>query len=173
MPKQARDDGVAAGLRQQALARVDQQDGELRIGGAGRHVAGVLLVAGRVGDDEGALLGREIAVGDIDGTARERGQVILDDQVLLMEQAADQRRFAVVDRAAGEKPQRRPRIGGNRARGRRAGDLHRRAQSEIALAQRSGAPEDFAGIAVFLAAPASDFITGTAIPVDGGYSVQT
>ena len=27
-----------------------------------------------------------------------------------------------------------------------------------------------AGLAVFLAAPASDFITGTAIPADGGYS---
>jgi 2-deoxy-D-gluconate 3-dehydrogenase len=25
---------------------------------------------------------------------------------------------------------------------------------------------------VFLAAPASDFVTGTAIPVDGGFSVQ-
>jgi len=40
-------------------------------------------------------------------------------------------------------------------------------------AQRWGAPEDFAGIAVFLAAPASNFITGATIPVDGGYSVQT
>jgi 2-deoxy-D-gluconate 3-dehydrogenase len=29
-----------------------------------------------------------------------------------------------------------------------------------------------AGVAVFLASPASDFITGAAIPVDGGYSVQ-
>ena len=37
---------------------------------------------------------------------------------------------------------------------------------------RWGTGEDFAGIAVFLASPASDFITGTAIPVDGGYSVQ-
>ena len=37
---------------------------------------------------------------------------------------------------------------------------------------RWGAGEDFAGIAVFLASPASDFITGTAIPVDGGYSIQ-
>jgi 2-deoxy-D-gluconate 3-dehydrogenase len=36
----------------------------------------------------------------------------------------------------------------------------------------AGHGEDFAGIAVFLASPASDFITGTAIPVDGGYSVQ-
>lgn len=40
-------------------------------------------------------------------------------------------------------------------------------------AQRWGAPDDFAGIAVFLASPASNFITGAAIPVDGGYSVQT
>jgi 2-deoxy-D-gluconate 3-dehydrogenase len=39
-------------------------------------------------------------------------------------------------------------------------------------AQRWGAPGDFAGIAVFLAAAASDFITGAAIAVDGGYSVQ-
>jgi 2-deoxy-D-gluconate 3-dehydrogenase len=39
-------------------------------------------------------------------------------------------------------------------------------------AQRWGAPADFAGIAVFLASPASDFLTGTAIPVDGGFSVQ-
>jgi 2-deoxy-D-gluconate 3-dehydrogenase len=39
-------------------------------------------------------------------------------------------------------------------------------------AQRWGAPDDFAGIAVFLAAPASNYITGVAIPVDGGYSIQ-
>jgi 2-deoxy-D-gluconate 3-dehydrogenase len=37
-------------------------------------------------------------------------------------------------------------------------------------AGRWGLPEDLAGIAVFLAAPASDFVTGAAIPVDGGYS---
>jgi len=39
-------------------------------------------------------------------------------------------------------------------------------------AGRWGAIDDFRGIAVFLAAPASDFVTGTAIPVDGGYSIQ-
>lgn len=37
---------------------------------------------------------------------------------------------------------------------------------------RWGVPEDFAGIAVFLASPASAFVTGTAIPVDGGFSVS-
>jgi 2-deoxy-D-gluconate 3-dehydrogenase len=39
-------------------------------------------------------------------------------------------------------------------------------------AGRWGAIDDFRGIAVFLAAAASDFLTGTAIPVDGGYSIQ-
>ena len=39
-------------------------------------------------------------------------------------------------------------------------------------AGRWGQPNDLSGIAVFLAAPASDFITGAAIAVDGGYSVQ-
>jgi 2-deoxy-D-gluconate 3-dehydrogenase len=39
-------------------------------------------------------------------------------------------------------------------------------------AGRWGVPDDFAGIAVFLAAAASDFITGAAITVDGGFSVQ-
>jgi 2-deoxy-D-gluconate 3-dehydrogenase len=39
-------------------------------------------------------------------------------------------------------------------------------------AGRWGDPDDLAGIAAFLASPASDFITGTAIPVDGGFSVN-
>lgn len=39
-------------------------------------------------------------------------------------------------------------------------------------AQRWGDPEDFAGIAVFLASPASDFVNGAAITVDGGYAVM-
>ncbi|MDP9900509.1 SDR family NAD(P)-dependent oxidoreductase [Variovorax ginsengisoli] len=38
-------------------------------------------------------------------------------------------------------------------------------------AGRWGQPQDLAGVAVFLASAASDFITGTAIPVDGGYSI--
>ncbi len=39
-------------------------------------------------------------------------------------------------------------------------------------AARWGASGDFAGIAVFLSSAASDFVTGTAIPVDGGFSVS-
>src|SRR5213595_1579437 len=61
-------------------------------------------------------------------------------------------------------------------------DLTRDARREVAglnervlartPAGRWGDPKDFAGIAVFLASAASDFVTGAAIPVDGGYSVQ-
>ena len=47
--------------------------------------------------------------------------------------------------------------------------LHERALMRTP-AGRWGKPEDHAGIAVFLASSASDFITGAAIPVDGGYS---
>ncbi|HKZ08526.1 MAG TPA: glucose 1-dehydrogenase [Methylomirabilota bacterium] len=39
-------------------------------------------------------------------------------------------------------------------------------------AGRWGTIDDMAGVAVFLAGPGSDFVTGTAIPVDGGYSIQ-
>jgi 2-deoxy-D-gluconate 3-dehydrogenase len=61
-------------------------------------------------------------------------------------------------------------------------DLTRRARAEIdglhdrvlarTPAARWGASNDFAGIAVFLSSAASDFVTGTAIPVDGGYSIM-
>jgi 2-deoxy-D-gluconate 3-dehydrogenase len=39
-------------------------------------------------------------------------------------------------------------------------------------ASRWGEPEDLAGTAVFLASHASDYLTGVAIPVDGGFSVK-
>ncbi len=61
-------------------------------------------------------------------------------------------------------------------------ELTRRARQEVpglhenvlrrTPAGRWGVIDDMAGVAVFLASPASDFITGAAIPVDGGYSVQ-
>ncbi|HEY5637692.1 MAG TPA: glucose 1-dehydrogenase [Burkholderiales bacterium] len=37
---------------------------------------------------------------------------------------------------------------------------------------RWGDPRDFEGITVFLASPASDFVNGAAITVDGGFSIQ-
>src|SRR5262249_8493910 len=62
-------------------------------------------------------------------------------------------------------------------------DLTKRAREQISglhervlartPAARWGAIDDFAGIAVFLASPASGFVTGAAIPVDGGYSIMT
>ncbi len=61
-------------------------------------------------------------------------------------------------------------------------DLTRRARQEVpglhesvlrrTPAGRWGAIDDLSGVAVFLAGPASDFVTGAAIPVDGGYSIQ-
>jgi 2-deoxy-D-gluconate 3-dehydrogenase len=61
-------------------------------------------------------------------------------------------------------------------------DLTKRAREQIdglhdrvlarTPAARWGAVADFAGIAVFLASPASDFVTGSAIPVDGGFSIM-
>ncbi len=44
--------------------------------------------------------------------------------------------------------------------------------TERTPAGRWGQPEDLAGLAVFFASRASDFVTGTAVPVDGGYSAQ-
>jgi 2-dehydro-3-deoxy-D-gluconate 5-dehydrogenase len=49
--------------------------------------------------------------------------------------------------------------------------LHDRVLARTPTA-RWGATADFAGIAVFLASSASDFVTGAAIPVDGGFSIM-
>jgi len=61
-------------------------------------------------------------------------------------------------------------------------DLTRQARQQVAglhdnvlkrtPAGRWGDIDDMAGVAVFLAGRGSDFVTGTAIPVDGGYSIQ-
>src|SRR5574341_1632332 len=58
-------------------------------------------------------------------------------------------------------------------------DLTRKAREQVSglsgrvlartPAGRWGTPDDFMGIAVFLASPASAFVTGTVIPVDGGF----
>jgi len=61
-------------------------------------------------------------------------------------------------------------------------DLTRRARQQVAdlhdfvlartPAGRWGEPDDLAGAAVFLCSSAADFVTGAALPVDGGYSAR-
>jgi hypothetical protein len=61
---------VAARLRRARPLRASiRMIGEVGGRGAGGHVARVLLVARRVGDDELAPVGGEVAVGDVDGDA--------------------------------------------------------------------------------------------------------
>jgi 2-deoxy-D-gluconate 3-dehydrogenase len=60
-------------------------------------------------------------------------------------------------------------------------DLTRRARQQVQGLHESvekrtpharwGTPADMAGVAAFLSSAASDFVTGTAIPVDGGFSI--
>ena len=131
--QQRGDIGVAAGLGQHALARVNQDDGQIAVGGAGRHVAGILFVARRVGDDELALVGGEEAVGDINGDALlplgfqpvhqqreinivavgaellgvffQRRQRVFEQELGVVQQAPDQGALAVIHAAAGEEAQ--------------------------------------------------------------------
>ncbi len=119
-------------LRQDSLARIDQQDRKLGCGRAARHVARVLLVARRVGHNERPSRGREVAIGDIDGDAllalglepvHEKRQVdaarcaktltillnspelIVRDKIAIVKETADEGAFAVIDAAARQKAQ--------------------------------------------------------------------
>ncbi len=49
--------------------------------------------------------------------------------------------------------------------------LHEKVEARTPAA-RWGVPRDLSGIAAFLAGPGSDFVTGAAIPVDGGFSIS-
>ena len=135
-PQQVCQQGMPAGLRQQRddvgrnvdLRDVDQHHGGVTAGRCSDHVAGVLLVAGRVCDDELARAGREIAVGHVDRDAllafgleavgqqrqvdrRARGaffeqiQLVSQDRAAVEQQTADQRALAIVDAACGQKTQ--------------------------------------------------------------------
>lgn len=53
------------------------------------------------------------------------------------------------------------------------GDSERKKPIDVRIPiGRWGQPDDFEGVAVFLASDASDYITGVMIPVDGGYSAR-
>jgi hypothetical protein len=116
-PQQPGDHHVAAALDGRPLAGVDEDDGEIGGRGAGRHVAGILLVAGRVGEQEATVGGGECQAGDVDrdallalrlqpvgdeGEILDAGEPILRHRAAADQQPADQSRFAVVHRAAGE-----------------------------------------------------------------------
>ena len=131
--QQGYDIAMPPGLRDDALARIDQDHRKVRSRRARCHVAGVLLMAGRVGGDEAALVGGEITVGDVDSDALfalrlqpvhqqrqidlvalgaefpafgfRRRELILEYGFRLVEQAAKQGRFSVIDRTAGQKTQ--------------------------------------------------------------------
>ena len=64
--QQRRDESVTARLLRNPVACVDQYDGEVGGRGTGDHVARVVNVAGGVGDDEPAMGGGEVSVGDVD-----------------------------------------------------------------------------------------------------------
>ena len=63
------DAGVPVGLAQHTGAGVDEQDGDVGIGGPGEHVPRVALVAGRVRQDVAAGVRREKPVSDVDRDA--------------------------------------------------------------------------------------------------------
>ena len=111
-----------------AVAGVDRSTARSQSGWS--HVPRVLLVPGRVGDDELPLLGREVAVGHVDrdalfplgskpvdeqrqvgvaalgavllAVALDRRELVLVDALGVVEQPADERALAVVHAAAGE-----------------------------------------------------------------------
>ena len=117
---------MTAGLYGDAAPRIDQGDGGVGARSTGRHIAGILLVSGNIGDDVFALRAREIAVGHIDrdallalgdkavGEQREIGDraalalhvafeigaLIDGDGIEIPQQTPDERAFAVVDATA-------------------------------------------------------------------------
>ena len=122
---------MPAALFDNPQPRINQYHGKIRRGSARDHVARVLNMAGSIGDDEFAAGRREIAIGNIDGDALlalgpeaigevgeidlaaagdvggalQRLELVLHQAFGIKKQPADERRFAVVNRAAGVKPQ--------------------------------------------------------------------
>ena len=131
MPEQRRDRRVPPGLLGCAVAGVDQEEDEIGRRATRHHVACVLCVAGRVGDDELAFRGGEVAIRNVDGdpllplgpkTVGEQREIhvviaagearaldgfelVLEDLFRVVEQSADQGRLAVVDGSGGRKAQ--------------------------------------------------------------------
>ena len=67
--EQRDDERVALRLDGHAVACVYENDGEIAVGGASRHVARILFMSRRIGDDELPFGRGEVAICDIDGDA--------------------------------------------------------------------------------------------------------
>ena len=113
------------GLLEDAVAGIDEHDGEVRGRSPGDHIAGVLNVSRGIRDDELALGCGEVAIGHVDGDALlalgaeavgqqrevhlvvatggagalDRLELILEDALGVVQQPPDQRGLAIVDRA--------------------------------------------------------------------------
>src|SRR6266851_764903 len=120
-------EGVTPRLREEPFGAVNQNDRQVRRGGARRHVPRVLLMPRSVGDDEFAPSGGEIPVRDVDGDALlafgpqtirkqrkidwprgavdaallHRSELIFVDGLGIVQEAPDQSRLAVVDAPSG------------------------------------------------------------------------
>ena len=120
--EQGRDDGVTAGLFHDAVTGVDEDDNEISVGGAGDHVARILDMTRGISDDEFTPGRGEIFICNVDGDALlafgaqpicQKGEVDLSvlfvaalafeslqlvgqDALAIVEEAADQGAFPVV-----------------------------------------------------------------------------
>ncbi len=125
------DERVSPALLGDPSTGIEQDEGDVGRRRAGDHVAGVLDVAGGVGDDELPARRGEVAVGDVDGDALlalgaqavgderevrvvvaavaadplDGGQLVIEERLRVEQQPADQRALAVVDRAGGGEAQ--------------------------------------------------------------------
>ena len=128
--QQRRDGSVALGLLDNTVAGVDQDHRNVSGGRAGDRVARVLHVARGVSQDERSLGRGEVAVGDVDRDALlafgaqavdeqgqvgalvaatfagrfDGGQLIGQHSLGVVQQSADERRLAVIDRSGRDDP---------------------------------------------------------------------
>ena len=121
------------------MTGIDQHDRDVGGGGTRHHVAGVLRVPWRVGDDEAAVRRGEVAMCDVDRDALlalgsqavgqqckvalavavppagllDRSELILEHGLGVVQETTDQRALAVVDAAGGRDAKRGDAWGGN------------------------------------------------------------
>ena len=122
---------MAACLLNNPITRIHQNNGQICRAGAGDHVARVLHVPRCVGNNEPAFRRGKVAVGDVNrdallplcaeavgevaqvhlsttgdvGRTLQRFHLVLHDGLGIIKQSADQRGFAVINRAAGVEAQ--------------------------------------------------------------------